>query len=67
MAKPKTEVVTVRIPVPIMNRVRKTAEKEMRYYTQQINEILKDWAKKEDVENIQNSVQHQQVSIDGAD
>jgi len=47
MKKIKTEVVTVRIPVVIMDKIRKRAEKEMWYYTQQINEILKDWAKKE--------------------
>lgn len=47
MPKIKTEVVTVRIPVVVMDKIRKQAEKEMRYYTQQINEILKNWAKKE--------------------
>jgi hypothetical protein len=45
MAKPKTEVITIRIPIEIMDKIRKAAEREYRYYTTQINEILKKWVK----------------------
>lgn len=63
----KTEVIKIRIDSDVYTMVKRVAKREFRSYTKQINKILKDWAKKEEIVNIQNSVQHQQVSIDGAD
>lgn len=48
MSKQKKEVITIRVPVVIMDKIRAEAETEMRYYTEQINEIFKNWYKKND-------------------
>jgi len=39
--KPKTEVITLRIPEIIMEKIRSNAEEKGRYYTVEINEMLR--------------------------
>ena len=46
----KTEVIKFRVDREVYSKIKKIAEKEDRKYSAQINRILKDWAKKINME-----------------